>query len=419
MVQKPLKNDFRAIKTTLAIGFAVVFLIFGIFFTFSKVSANYNQEIGTSYGNQNISSSTKKMWYSLGYGFSGSSTGTQMRYYRSGTANCTFYAMWLVGYNSEEDFLTGETASTSCASSNPVCSGSATDEVVNYDLNCTFNEDLYYVIQSSFNLGTGRIVYMRGSNTKVRDPSICLYGANEETAISCTVIVDEYFQIYGSVGEPALCDYDNFYDCAVASCYWYNSPFGDFCSDIIFGGECGNNWFSCSSCENEIDCEDQENCYWFQNTCNYGTGACGEGVLLQFCENFEDCNTNSGYWYEDFCWSEPETEIISWYDYYTDNGEYATASTWVLSLASTTSTHFKNVAGFLSGFNNFFDLQTAYQKGLELGGIIPTARGYLFILDSFAGGLPFSLLFIFSLIFLLAVGVFRIVRNLLQILKFW
>lgn len=224
---------------------------------------------------------------------------------------------------------------------------------------------------------------------------------------------------FDNFGTPSCSEYFNFYDCSLAGCYWYYASFGNFCSDIIFGGECGSDWYSCSSCETEENCEAQEDCYWFQGLCHYGTGACGLGVQLQFCETQGECEGFGGYWFENFCWGEPEPEIIIWEDYYLEHGEYATPSDWVLSLTSTTSSLFKNIGGFISGFRNFFDLQSAYQKGLELGGAIPKARGYVSLLDGFTGALPIGTLLIFAFGFLLAIGVFRIVRNLIQLLKFW
>jgi len=230
---------------------------------------------------------------------------------------------------------------------------------------------------------------------------------------------DEVEFYYDTFGTPPCSEYANFYSCSLAGCYWYYAPFGNFCSDIIFGGECGSDWYSCSSCETEENCEAQEDCYWFQGSCHFGTGACGLGVRLQFCETQGDCEGFGGYWYEDFCWGETEPEIIIWEDYYLEYGEYATPSDWVLGLASTTGSLLKKVGGFISGFRNFFDLQSAYQKGLELGSTIPKARGYVSLLDGFTGALPIGTLLIFAFGFLLAIGVFRIVRNLVQLLKFW
>ena len=217
----------------------------------------------------------------------------------------------------------------------------------------------------------------------------------------------------------------NSFDCAVAGCVWHFWPFPGLIPEITFcsespSGDCGSGLFDCPNCLTQETCEAQT-CYWYQGRCSFTGGAiCGEGLLTQFCENEIDCTNAGGFWYTDFCWlSEKSTNLLDWNDYYDENGDYATPTTWITGIASSTNGFFGTIGGFLSTFSENFNLTDAYNKGFAFGSAIPLARSYLGILDEFTGNLPFGEFFIFILIFTLAVGVFRIVRNLAQLLKFW
>jgi hypothetical protein len=216
----------------------------------------------------------------------------------------------------------------------------------------------------------------------------------------------------------------NSFDCSVAGCVWHFWPFPGlvpeitFCSDIPTG-DCGSGLFDCPNCLTQETCEAQT-CYWYQNLCTYTGANCGEGLLTQFCYNEGDCTTAGGYWYTNFCWPSPQpTNLLDWNDYYYENGDYATPTAWITGIASSTTGFFGTIGGFLSTFSENFNLTDAYEKGSTFGNAIPLARSYLGILDEFAGNLPFGDFFIFILIFTLAVGTFRVVRNITQLLKFW
>ena len=218
----------------------------------------------------------------------------------------------------------------------------------------------------------------------------------------------------------------NSFNCAVAGCVWHFWPFQgylfpeiNYCSDIP-SGDCVTGFFDCPNCLTQETCEAQD-CYWFQGRCSFTGGAtCGEGLLVQFCENEGDCTSAGGFWYSDFCWFEEKPDyLLIWGDYYEENGDYETSSVWISGIASSTTGVFENIGSFLSTFSKNFNLTDAYNKGLAFGSAIPLGRSYLGILNGFTGNLPFGELFIFTLIFVVAVGVFRIVGKLFQILKFW
>jgi hypothetical protein len=223
---------------------------------------------------------------------------------------------------------------------------------------------------------------------------------------------------------PLACsNFTNSYDCQTAGCSWHYgnpllTPDLSFCGDLPTGN-CGSGLWDCPNCLTQATCEAQT-CYWYQNLCTYTGAICGEGLLTQFCENEADCTTAGGFWYTDFCWlSAKPSNLLDWASYYDENGDYATPTAWITGVASSTTEFFESIGGFLTTFSDNFNLTDAYEKGGTFGNAIPLARSYLTILDQFTGTLPFGDFFIFLLIFTLAVGVFRIVRNLFQLLKFW
>jgi hypothetical protein len=223
--------------------------------------------------------------------------------------------------------------------------------------------------------------------------------------------------------------YSNYYNCEEAGCcwayasqYWQAFPeYSEYCAPCPTG-ECGESLYDCPNCLTQETCEEWNFCYWYQpdEICKFGTGVCGEGINLQFCDTGEDCEGAGGYWYDDYCWLSAPPEIFTdWDTYYDLYGDYATASEWITGVASTSFGFFQNIGGFLTTFGDRFDLQEAYQKGKNFGKAIPLARGYLGLLNDFAGDLPIGEFFIFILVFMLAVGVYRLVRSLIQLVKFW
>lgn len=214
--------------------------------------------------------------------------------------------------------------------------------------------------------------------------------------------------------------YQTWYNCQNAGCCWYyfHLFYRNICVECPVG-ECESGPDTCSNCLTEVNCEAEDLCYWFEGVCKFGTGSCGEGLELAFCENQTECENAGGYWYNDFCWLSPPISLTSWEDYYTEYGDYATASAWISKMASSTSLFLGQIGGFLAIFEGNFDLMEAFERGQNFGSAIPTARGYLTIFDDFLGGFPIGEFFVFLLIFMIAVGVFRIMRNLFQLIKFW
>lgn len=215
-----------------------------------------------------------------------------------------------------------------------------------------------------------------------------------------------------------LCE--TYYTCQNVGCCWYYSPWlqENFCISCTIG-ECGSGWLECPNCLNKIDCELQENCYWFNGLCKFGLGECGEGLDCQFCDTLETCEAKNCYWYSDFCWIDEPLGVSSWADYYTTHGGYETPLAFVSNMASLTENLFDTISGLLVGFVGAFDTSEAITQGANFGSVIPKARGYLAIFNDFFGELPVAQMFLFLITFLIAIGVFRLVRNLIALAKFW
>jgi hypothetical protein len=202
---------------------------------------------------------------------------------------------------------------------------------------------------------------------------------------------------------------------------WWHYDFSSMtyvCGTYPESGVCAVGIFSCQYCSYS-ECNETSGCYWDNNFCQFGSGLCGTGLDVAFCDA-EDCLTNGGYWYGDSCNFEPAPVLTEWETYYTDFGGYATPTAWIDDIAISTSDFFENIGSFVLGFQNFFNITSAYENGTNFGSAIPTARGYLSIInDSMFSGFPIGELFLFVLGFYLAIGVFRMIRNLFQLIKFW
>lgn len=215
--------------------------------------------------------------------------------------------------------------------------------------------------------------------------------------------------------------------CQNAGCCWDYLPGGlwlpegnSWCGECTTGECGGDSIYDCQYCLTPETCTGL--CYWATSTesCLTGHPECGAGTSLFLCDNSGDCTTNGGYWYEGSCWTTPEeTDLIDWATYYAQYGDYPTSSDWIASIASTTTGLFKKVNSFMGLFDRNFDLGTAQEKGHTFGGAIPLARGYLQIIDAFLGNLPVGELLVFVLLFMMCVGIFRLIKGLVQLLHIW
>lgn len=223
-----------------------------------------------------------------------------------------------------------------------------------------------------------------------------------------------------SLDFPELCLTEN--DCTEAGLWWhYNWQINEMeCGEYPSPGVCAESTFSCQYCDYS-ECVALDGCYW-ADFC-YSSEIellCEAGTQVIFCMSEGDCTTAGGYWYNDQCNYNPAPVFTPWDDYYDEFGDYATATDWINSVASSTGGFLENIGSFMSGFQNFFNVEYAYEKGTSFGSAIPIARGYLEIINqSMFAGYPIGEIFIFVLGFYLAIGVFRMIRNLFALIKFW
>ena len=221
-----------------------------------------------------------------------------------------------------------------------------------------------------------------------------------------------------SIGDCGACV--DFYSCQeVGCCHYYDYLLQDmFCMDCDVG-ECDDSMFGCQHCLTQETCELNESCYWFNNLCKFKIVECGGGLACQFCDTQETCEAKDCYWYSNFCWITEPLGVSSWADYYTEHGGYDISLAFIDEMAGLTENIFNSVGGFLAVFTGAFDTSEAMTQGANFGSAIPKARGYLAIFNNFFGELPVAQMFLFLITFLLAVGVFRLIRNLIALAKFW
>lgn len=213
---------------------------------------------------------------------------------------------------------------------------------------------------------------------------------------------------------------EDWFSCQVGGCCWYYQPlwpppFDNYCGDCE--GVC--NYENCGLCENQTECEAVD-CYWTGDYCSWIVSECGSGLACQFCESQSTCEAEGCNWYAPTgkCWYEPPTlPLTSWETYYNEYGDYETPAPFVDNLAETLADNFATLSSFFEGFASSFNTNEAMAKGVAIGSAIPQARGYLKIIDELMGHLPVGELFVFALIFLLAIGVFRITRHSTQMVK--
>ena len=236
-----------------------------------------------------------------------------------------------------------------------------------------------------------------------------------------SMIIPVYYDNIDFSGLP--CSQENcgacadWFDCQVAGCCWYYNPYfmpTNYCGDCYL--ECGIE--NCGSCYTQADCE-TAGCYWTGDYCAGIFQECGDGLACQFCGSQADCETAGCYWSSanQSCWYQvSESPIVSWTDYYADNGGYENPLPFVNNLASASAGIFASVSEMLNAFETSFDTGQALANGNTFGNAVPKARGYLTIIDNFFG-MPVAEIFLIVIIFILAVGLFRIIRGLIGLVK--
>lgn len=191
----------------------------------------------------------------------------------------------------------------------------------------------------------------------------------------------------------------------------------DFIVEPPLPTECSSE--NCDLCYTETECF-LADCHWNDLTeiCEQPPfGVCGSGNYLRFCETQSECEALGGYWRADFCWKEAPPTIPDWENYYLLHSRFDTPTSLITNMVGFTEPIMERAGGWLVSLEGIFDTGEALARGEQFGEAIPTARGYLAIINNFFGGFPISEAFMFFLVITLAIGVFRIIRNIISLIK--
>jgi len=115
--------------------------------------------------------------------------------------------------------------------------------------------------------------------------------------------------------------------------------------------------------------------------------------------------------------SSPSFGYISPDDYYTQNSNYSTSTGLFNTLTNSIGALIQSVGNSLSAFAGKFSLSDAQQTATMVASSISTIRTYSNNLNSFFGSLPVSQILFLYLIIFVAVVVFRLIKNLVNLIK--
>lgn len=147
---------------------------------------------------------------------------------------------------------------------------------------------------------------------------------------------------------------------------------------------------------------------------NEDPGGCSNGYVL--LDNFKMYNSVDV--------ADPEEDppeetydVTDWTDYYSSVSEkFATSTPLFVSMANAFSPIISKMGDFTLFATDYFDVGEATQKGEDLGGAIPIARGYLIMVDDFIG-LPLTSLVLFYFLTMAVVISYKIILAIIKLLK--
>lgn len=177
----------------------------------------------------------------------------------------------------------------------------------------------------------------------------------------------------------------------------------------------------CTSC-------DYQGCAYYNEFCswNFATGdctqiettnSCGPDWLCNFCVDSSTCQANGCSWYNGYCWSYLNVDKTPWHDYYASNSDYATATGFIESLASSTSGFYETIRTITTNFGNIFNASSAQSIGSTTGSIIPKVRGYMNLANGFFGNIPIAEIFVISLSLLFASIIWQVAKGIIGMIK--
>lgn len=109
----------------------------------------------------------------------------------------------------------------------------------------------------------------------------------------------------------------------------------------------------------------------------------------------------------------------TWSQYYASHtdSKFATPTAIFGTITGSFSNVVNKLSSFVNDFKGIFNSESAYAKGQSLGSVVPLARGYLDPINEFFGELPISELFIFCIVILLVINIYRLVKTILQLIR--
>ena len=157
---------------------------------------------------------------------------------------------------------------------------------------------------------------------------------------------------------------------------------------------------------------------WVDNFGGYYSGtSCGENALCGNCLSITACENAGCYWLNDTCFWFPTSPASNFLGYYASNSSFATPTTLVLNWVDFAKPFIETLGNWTSAFQENFNIASATESGLNLGLVIPQAKGYLGFIEDFLGGLPLGEFFIILLTFLILIIAFRVIHKISTLIK--
>ena len=111
--------------------------------------------------------------------------------------------------------------------------------------------------------------------------------------------------------------------------------------------------------------------------------------------------------------------IGSWESYYASHTDdkFPTSTEIFTTITGSFSSIVQKITSFVNDFRTLFDSESALTKGSSYGQKIPLIRGYLTPINGFFADIPVSEIFIFCILILLVVNVYRLIKTILQLIR--
>jgi len=110
------------------------------------------------------------------------------------------------------------------------------------------------------------------------------------------------------------------------------------------------------------------------------------------------------------------TDFETWYS---ENVEdYEEPSTWAMNLTGSMNPIFEKIGQFGNRINDYLDVSTGYEKGLQIGSVFPVIGAYVLKIDLFFGGFPIVQFFKWGILIMVGLFAVKIILKLLAFIPF-